>query len=50
VTQVALNGARIDAVVRQFVAAAMPQHVRMDFHFEARRAGNTLHHGLKTAC
>src|SRR5215472_13763921 len=26
----ALDGARIDAVVRQFVAAAMPQHVRVD--------------------
>ena len=28
--QIALDGARIDAVVRQFVAAAMPQHVRVD--------------------
>jgi hypothetical protein len=42
VAQVALNGARIDAVIRQFVTAAMPQHVRMDFHVEARRAGSSL--------
>jgi hypothetical protein len=26
--QIALNGAGIDAVIRQFVTAAMPQHVR----------------------
>ena len=49
VAQIALDGARIDAVIRQFVTAAMPQHVRMDFHVEARRAGGTLHHGLKAA-
>jgi hypothetical protein len=35
VARIGLNGARIDAVIRQFVTAAMPQHVRMDFHVEA---------------
>ena len=39
VAQIALDGAGIDAVVRQFVAAAMPQHVRVDLHVEARGAG-----------
>ena len=37
--QIALDGARIDAVIRQFVAAAMPQHVRVNLHVKARRAG-----------
>jgi hypothetical protein len=37
VAQVALDGARIDAVIRQFVAAAVPQHVRVNFDVEARR-------------
>jgi hypothetical protein len=27
----------------------MPQHVRVDFHVEARRASGTLHHGLEAA-
>ena len=49
VAQIALDGARIDAVVRQFVAAAMPQHVGVDFHVKARCAGRALHHGLETA-
>ena len=39
--QIALDGARIDAVIRQLVAAAMPQHVRVDLHVKARRAGRT---------
>jgi len=49
VAQIALDGARIDAVVRQFVAAAMPQHVWVDLHVEARRASGTFHHGLEAA-
>ena len=49
VAQIALDGARIDAVVRQFVAAAMPQHVRVDLHVKARRASRTFHHGLEAA-
>ena len=36
--QIALDGARIDAVIRQLVAAAMPQHVRVNFHVKVRRA------------
>jgi hypothetical protein len=27
----------------------MPQHVRVDLHVEARRAGGTFHHGLEAA-
>jgi hypothetical protein len=45
VAQIALDGARIDAVIRQFVAAAMPQHMRVNFHVEACRASGTFHHG-----
>ena len=50
VAQIALDGSRIDAIVGQFVAAAMPQHVRMDFHVEACRGSGTFHHGLKAPC
>jgi hypothetical protein len=50
VPQIALDGARIDAVVRQFVTAAMPQHVRVNFHGEPGSAGHTLHHRLEAAC
>jgi hypothetical protein len=49
VAEIALDGPRIDAVICQLVAAAMPQHVRMDFHVEARRAGRALYHGLEAA-
>ena len=49
VAQIALDGARIDAVIGQFVAAAVPQHVRMDLHVKARRAGRTFHRGLEAA-
>jgi len=35
VAQIALDGSRIDAVIRQFVSAAMPQHVGVNFHLEA---------------
>ena len=37
----------VRAVVRQFVAAAVPQHVRVDLHVKVRRAGRTFHHGLE---
>jgi DEAD/DEAH box helicase len=47
VAQIALDGSRIDAVIRQFVTAAMPQHVRVNFHVESGRVGSTLHHRLK---
>jgi hypothetical protein len=43
VAQIALDGARIDAVIRQLVTAAMPQHVRVDLHVEARRARRSLY-------
>ena len=49
VAQIALDGARIDAVVRQFVAAAMPQHVWVDLHVKVRRASRAFHHGLEAA-
>jgi len=47
--QITLDGSRIDAVVRQLVAAAMPQHVRVDLHVKASRAGRAFHHGLEAA-
>ena len=49
VAQIALDGARIDAVVRQFVAAAMPQHVRVDLHVEPGGLRCPFHHGLEAA-
>jgi len=49
VAQIALDGARIDAVVRQLVAAAVPQHVRVDLHIEARRTSRAFHQGLEAA-
>jgi hypothetical protein len=44
VAQIALDGSRIDAIICQLVAAAMPQHVRVNFHVEARRPGRTRGH------
>ena len=35
-TQIALNRARIDALIGQLVTASVTQHVRVDFHIEAR--------------
>ena len=49
VAQIALDGARIDAIVRQFVAAAMPQHVRVDLYVKTRRTARAFHHGLEAA-
>ena len=34
VTQIALDRARIDALIGQLVAAGVAQHVRVDFHIE----------------
>src|SRR5215831_10750425 len=34
-TQIALDRARIDALIGQLVAAGVAQHVRVDFHIEA---------------
>ena len=45
--QIALDGSGIDTVIRQFVTAAMPQHVRMDFHIETGCAGRAFDHGLE---
>jgi hypothetical protein len=42
VAQIALDGARIDAVVGQFVAAAMPQHMWVNFHSAASAARSTM--------
>jgi hypothetical protein len=32
VAQIALDGSRIDPIIRQLVATAMPQHVRVNLH------------------
>jgi osmotically-inducible protein OsmY len=51
VTKITLDGARIDAVIRQFIAAAMSQHMRVDFRVirvKAGRSGRAFHHGLET--
>jgi hypothetical protein len=48
VTKITLDGARIDAVIRQFIAAAMSQHMRVDFLVKAGRSGRAFHHGLET--
>jgi hypothetical protein len=34
---------------RKRVAAAMPQHVRVDLHVKASRASRTFHHGREAA-
>jgi hypothetical protein len=49
VAQIALDGSRIDAIICQFEAAAMPQHVRMDFHVETDRFGRAFHHCLEAS-
>jgi|SRR6516164_3094767 len=38
VAQIALDGSGIDAIICQFEAAAMPQHVRMDFRYSAAKS------------
>jgi hypothetical protein len=43
------TGAGRDSVRMLGVAAAMPQHVRVNFHVEPGSAGSTLHHRLKAA-
>ena len=46
--KIALNGTGIHAIIRQFVTAAMPQHMRVDFRVKAGRSGRAFHHGLET--
>ena len=46
VTQIALDRARIDALIGQFVAAGA-QHVRVDLHIKARSLSRALDHCLK---
>src|SRR5262249_39357736 len=48
VAQIALDRARIDALIGQLVTTSMAQHVRVDFHVEARSLSRALHHRLKT--
>ena len=45
--EVALNRARIHAVVGQLVAARMAQHVRVYLHGETGSLACALHHRLK---
>jgi hypothetical protein len=47
VVQIALDGTGIDAIICQFEAAAMPQHVRVNLHIEPGSLGCASHHGLK---
>jgi cytochrome c2 len=48
VSQIALDRARIDALIGQLVTASMAQHVRMNFHIEARSLSRAFDHCLKT--
>jgi hypothetical protein len=47
VVQIALDGTGIDAIICQFEAAAMPQHMRVNLHIEPGSLGCASHHGLK---
>jgi hypothetical protein len=47
VAQIALDGPRIDAIIGQLIATGMAQHVRMDFHIEARGLSRAFDHCLK---
>jgi hypothetical protein len=47
VVQIALDGTGIDAIICQFEAAAMPQHVRVNLHIEPGSLSCASHHGLK---
>ena len=49
VPEIGLQRARIDAVVRQLVAARMPQHVRVNREVEAGCDAQTRHHLGKPA-
>jgi hypothetical protein len=42
-------GSGIDAIICQFEAAAMPQHVRVNFHIEPGGFGRAFHHGLEAS-
>lgn len=46
-SQIALNRARIDALVGQLVTASVTQHVRVDLHVETGSVARPLDHGLK---
>src|SRR5262249_51988785 len=48
VSQIALDRARIDALIGQLVTTSMAQHVRVDFHIEARCLSRAFDHCLKT--
>ena len=47
VAQIALDRACIDAIIRQLVPAAMPQHVRVDLHIEASSFTGSFNHRLE---
>src|SRR5262249_54702914 len=47
VAQIALDRARIDALIGQLVAASMAQHVRVDFHIKARSRSHAFDNCLK---
>jgi hypothetical protein len=47
VVQIALDGTGIDAIICQFEAAAITQHVRVNLHIEPGSLGCASHHGLK---
>jgi hypothetical protein len=49
VAEVGLDGPGIDAVVGQFEAASMPQHVRVDLHIEACSLTSAFDHCLEAA-
>src|SRR5262249_7436634 len=49
VTEVGLNGACIDTVIRELIPACMPQHVRVNLDIEASSTGGPIHHCLKAA-
>ena len=49
VAEITLNRAGIDAVVRQLVAAGVPEHVRVHLELEACNLAGTFDHGLEAA-
>src|SRR5262249_11969531 len=48
VAQIALDRARINALIGQLVAASMAQHVRVQLHVETGSLSSAFHHCLKT--
>src|SRR6478752_4371846 len=49
VAEIGLDGPGIDAVIRQFEAASVAQHVRVDLHIEAYSLTSALNHRLEAA-